>query len=85
MCDKSCPVERELDGIYYRVKRNDKYFNLCFSDLIEEEQQEILNRLDINGLHRMCKLLAGALRMIGDQLDLFRSDEFEGCNDEEKD
>jgi len=85
MCDKSYPVERELDGIYYRVKRNDKYFSLCFSDLTDEEQQEFLNRLDISGLQRMCKLLSGALRMIGDQLDLFRSTDFEDCSDEEKD
>ena len=36
-------MERELTGIYFRVKRDDKYENIDFTDLTFEEQQEILD------------------------------------------
>ena len=29
------PVSRNLDGVFYRVVRDGKYVNLCFSDLTE--------------------------------------------------
>jgi hypothetical protein len=69
------PVERNLDGIYYRVKREDKYFSLCFSDLTDEEQTEFLSRLEKDGFTRMCKELAASLRRVGDQFDIFSVDE----------
>lgn len=34
-------MNRELDGIYFRVKRNEKYENICFSDLTEIERDEV--------------------------------------------
>lgn len=36
-------MNRELDGYYFRVKREDKWENICFSDLTDEEMDEILN------------------------------------------
>ena len=36
-----------LDGVYFRVKRNGKWDNICFSDLTEDEQDvaiEIVKR-----------------------------------------
>jgi len=68
------PKERELDGVYTRVEREGKRFTLCFTDMTVEEQQEFLNRLDVEGLHRMCLILAGSLRALGDRLD-FVNDE----------
>ena len=35
-------VKRDLDGIYYRVKRGEKWVNLCFTDLTMKEQMEIV-------------------------------------------
>lgn len=32
--------KRELCGIYFRVKRDGKYENICFTDMTEEEQKE---------------------------------------------
>lgn len=35
-------MNRELDGYYFRVKREDKWENICFSDLTDEEMDEML-------------------------------------------
>ena len=64
------PTERNLDGFYYRVKRDDTYVSLCFTDLTEEEQTEFTNRYEKEGLQRMCKELAAILRNVGDQFDI---------------
>ena len=61
---------RGLDGFYLRVKRGDRYVNRCFSDLTEEEQDNWLARLSDEGLRRMCKGLAEALRRLGDEFDI---------------
>jgi len=64
------PKERELDGIFYRVKRNGKSYSICFSDLTEQEQDKILADYDEESLRRMCKILASTLRTIGDQFGI---------------
>lgn len=30
-------LNRNLDGVYFRVKRNNKFENICFSDMTEDE------------------------------------------------
>lgn len=61
-------MERELIGIYFRVKRDDKYENIDFTDLTFEEKQEtnyehykdkiiedgILNLALVNGKPKGC-------------------------------
>lgn len=32
------PVIHGLDGVYFRIKRDNEYHNICFSDLTEEEK-----------------------------------------------
>ncbi len=34
----------DLDGIYYRVKRGDKWVSRCFSDLTAKEQHEMADK-----------------------------------------
>lgn len=70
MDDEKYPVERELDGFYYRVKRGDKFVNRCFTDLTDEEQTDFLSRYEKEGLTRVCKMLASLLRQIGDQFGI---------------
>ena len=38
------PIERELDGIYYRVERDGKWCNLCFTDLTTSEQEKMIKK-----------------------------------------
>ena len=64
------PVPRSLDSVYVRVERNGKGQTLSFTDLIEPEQQAYLATLDREGLERMCILMAGAVRGIGDLFGL---------------
>ena len=72
------PKERNLDDIFYRVVRNGKALSLCFTDLTEQEQTEILAGYDRDASQRMCRILAKTLRAIGDQLGLTgREDDYE--------
>ena len=64
------PTPRSLDSVYVRVERNGKDQTLSFTDLIEPEQQKYLATLDRDGLERMCMLMAGAVRGIGDLFGL---------------
>ena len=64
------PTPRSLDSVYVRVERNGKGQTLSFTDLIEPEQQKYLATLDRDGLERMCMLMAGAVRGVGDLFGL---------------
>ena len=69
--DKSVEF-RNLDGVYFRVRRNNKWQNICFSDLTEEEmEQELsLGDKDVRWLKNLCKILGKTIRDIGDQFNL---------------
>lgn len=71
------PIERELDGIYYRIERDDKWYNLCFTDLTTAEQEEMIQKYDVEGLKRMVMLLAKILRDIGDSFNIIAKDEYD--------
>lgn len=63
-------MDRNLDGIYFRVKRNEKWNSICFSDLTEAEMDEILLDKDIDFLKKMCKILGNTIKSIGNNLDI---------------
>lgn len=60
------PQPRWLDSVYVRVIRFGKEVNRCFTDLTEGEQKQFLESLDEGGVKRLCLLMAGAVRGIGD-------------------
>ena len=64
------PKRRDLDGVYFRVKRNDTYEAICFSDLSADERRQILEGRNEEWLKSMCIALADNLREIGDQFDI---------------
>ena len=68
------PVCRDLDSVYYRVVREGKYVNRCFTDLTEFEQDEIMAEYNAEQLRRLCRYLCISLRQIGDTLDLVREE-----------
>ena len=70
MIEQAYPKERNLDGIYYRVQRDGKWCNRCYTDLTEDEQNEFMARLDTEGLKRLCFFLANTLRNIADQMNI---------------
>lgn len=63
-------MNRNLDGVYFRVYRDGRYQNICFSDLTEEEMDDVLKDKSEEWLRRMCKILGQTIRNIGDQLDI---------------
>ena len=75
MSEQVYPKERNLDGVYYRVKRDGKWCNRCYTDLTDDEQNEFMSRLDEEGLKRLCSFLANTLRNMADQMNIIRGTE----------
>lgn len=67
-------MNRELDGVYFRVKRNDKYDNVCFSDMTEEEMKNVLQGRDTEWLKSLCIILGKKIKEIGDYFDIYAAD-----------
>ena len=63
-------IKRNLDGCYFRIRRGEKYENLCFSDLTRNEQEELLKDKSPEYIQELAIRLAETLRQIGDQFDL---------------
>lgn len=66
------PKIRELDGVYFRVERDGKWVNRCFTDLTEAEREEVMCDRSANWLKSLAKLMAMYLRDIGDNFDIVR-------------
>ena len=65
-------MDRNLDGAFFRVKRDDKWKNVCFSDMSTEERLEVLKDKDIEFVKRLCLIMADELKQIGDEFDIIR-------------
>lgn len=63
-------INRNLDGIYFRVERDGKWQNLCFSDLTEDEQRKVLKDKSPDFVLQMALNMAARLREVGDKFDL---------------
>ena len=59
----------DMDGIYFRIKRNGKYENVCFSDLTDEERVEACSNKQIEWFIRVTNHLANCLYEAGAILD----------------
>lgn len=68
-------MNRNLDGIYFRIKRNGQCEKVCFSDLTIKEQHKILNELEIERIASLCVHLAERLKRIGDLFNLIGKDD----------
>ena len=44
-------MDRNLDGIYFRVQRDGKWGNACFSDLTQEEMERVMENRDVDWLN----------------------------------
>ena len=40
-------MDRKLDGVFFRIKRNGVFENVCFSDLTDEEMDSMLSGRDV--------------------------------------
>lgn len=56
--------QRNLDGIFFRVERDGKWENICFSDLTDEEMNEVLKDKDMEWTHGLFQSLISILYQI---------------------
>ena len=64
------PVKRDLDGIYFRVLRNGRWVDRCFSDLTHEEQDQKIKLYSVDGLRTMVLHLADCLAQLGEAFNI---------------
>lgn len=64
-------VNRNLDGCYFRVRRGEKYEDLCFTDLTRDEQETVLKDRSPEFIVGLACHLAEVLRKIGEELNLW--------------
>ena len=70
--------QRNLDGIYFRVERDGKWQNICYSDMMQSERDEIARKRAENATveeqvqwwRSTADLLADALYDMGEHLGL---------------
>jgi hypothetical protein len=63
-------MNRNLDGVYFRIKRDGSWQNICFSDLTEQEMDDVMEGRTKEWLYNMCKILGQTIKNIGEQLDI---------------
>ena len=63
-------MDRELDGIYVRIKRGGRYENICLSDMTYEELNECLADKSDKWLRGAVIHLAIRLHEVGDLFGL---------------
>lgn len=63
-------LDRNLDGLYFRVKRGGRFESVCFSDLTKKQMRQVLEGNSKEFLREMCVILGLRIRRIGDELDI---------------
>lgn len=64
-------MNRNLDGVYLRIQRDGKHQSICFSDLTEDEREE-LPRKSLEWWRGLAYHLADSLKEVGEQFDIVR-------------
>lgn len=59
-------MKRNLSGIYFRHEKE----NICFEELPESKQDEILKQVNEEWKNNLIKKLANTIKSIGNDLDL---------------
>ena len=68
---------RELDGVYFRVERDGKWQNICFTDLTEEEIGTVVGERPKEWWKSLALILKGVINDIGEQFDIVGGEENE--------
>ena len=61
---------RKLDGVYFRVERDGKWQNICFTDLTEEEIETVVGERSTEWWKSLALILKGVINDIGEQFDI---------------
>ena len=64
-------MNRNLDGCYFRFKRDGKYQNICYSDLTADERDaSMFEGRSTEWWRSLANHLADCLKRVGDELDI---------------
>lgn len=63
-------MDRNLDGVYFRVNRNGKWCNVCFSDMTHEERETVIGERTGEWWKSLAYILADCLKRMGDNFDI---------------
>lgn len=66
------PKERNLDGMYFRVQRDERWCNICFTDLTENERESVMENRSVDWIKSLANRLADVVHEIGDELGIER-------------
>ena len=77
------PTPRELCGVYFRAERDGEWQNVCFSDMTDEEMEELKRRYAERATPEqqaaywfsMARIMAKTLHEVGDAFGIARGDE----------
>lgn len=65
-------MNRNLDGIYYRIKRNGQYENVCFTDMTEKEINETIKHRSATYWKSIAMHLRTCIRELGNAYDIYK-------------
>lgn len=68
-------MDRDLDGVYFRVERNGECESVCFSDLTEEQMRDVTGGRTNEWLRELCVILGKTIREIGDEFGIMSGGE----------
>ena len=63
-------MNRNLDGCYFRVERNGKWKNVCFTDLTDVEREKTIGERPAEWWKSLAYHLADCLRDFGEVFDV---------------
>lgn len=63
-------MNRNLDGVYFRIKRDGEWQNICFSDLTEDEREDVGQGRTAEWWKSLAYRMADSLKEIGDTFDI---------------
>lgn len=72
MIEAKKPQERNLSGIYTRIKRDGKYQTIDITDMTREELADFLNneKISVGYLARLVQNLVETVQTIADKFDI---------------
>lgn len=65
-------VRRNLDGLYFRIERDGKWQDICFTDLTQQERDRVMANRSERWLASVVNYLADVINGIGEEFDLVR-------------
>lgn len=64
------PQKRDLDGCYFRVQRDGRWQDICFSDLTAQERASVCQGKPAEWFESLAYHLADCLQAIGEEFNL---------------